>query len=99
MATLGARNVPIGQLAGVLSGLGNLGRPVQDQTGLTGTYDFVLEFAPVSRLAPTDAANTKAPEGPELEQALKQQLGLKLESKKGGVEVWIVDHVEHAAQN
>jgi len=45
MTTLGGRNVPIGQLASVLTGLGNLGRPVQDQTGLTGTYDFVLELA------------------------------------------------------
>jgi uncharacterized protein (TIGR03435 family) len=101
MITLGARNVPLGQLASVLTGLGNLGRPVLDQTGLTGTYDFVLELVPVPRGAPTDAANDSATDsaGPGLEQALKEQLGLKLESKKGGVEVWVVDHVEHATQN
>ncbi len=100
MTTLGARNVPIGQLASVLTGLGNLGRPVLDQTGLTGSYDFVLELVPVPRLAPTDAANASAEStGPGLEQALRQQLGLKLESKKGEVEAWVVDHVEHATQN
>jgi uncharacterized protein (TIGR03435 family) len=101
MITLGARNVPIGQLASVLTGLGNLGRPVLDQTGLTGTYDFVLELVPIPRLGQTDAANDLAADsaGPRLEQALKQQLGLKLDSKKGGVEVWVVDHVEHATQN
>ena len=87
MATLGARNVPIGQLASVLTGLGNLGRLVQDQTGLTGTYDFVLELVPIPRLGQTNAANDLAADsaGPGLEQALRQQLGLKLESKKGGV--------------
>jgi uncharacterized protein (TIGR03435 family) len=101
MTTLGARNVPIGQLASVLTGLGNLGRPVQDQTGLTGTYDFVLELVPIPRLGETDAANDLAADsaGPGLEQALKQQLGLKLESKKGGVGVWVADHVEHATRN
>jgi len=100
MTTMGARNIPIGQLVGVLAGFGNLGRPVLDQTGLTGTYDFLMEFAPERRLAPTDAANASADTaGPGLEQALRQELGLKLESKKGGVEVWVVDHVEHATQN
>ena len=100
MTTMGARNVPLGQLVGVLAGFGNLGRPVLDQTGLTGTYDFVLEMAPTPRGTPTDAANDPADSaGPGLEQALRQQLGLKLESKKGGVEVWVVDHVEHATQN
>jgi uncharacterized protein (TIGR03435 family) len=100
MITLGARNVPLGQLASVLTGLGNLGRPVLDQTGLTATYDFVLELAPIPRLGQTDAANDSADSaGPGLEQALRQQLGLKLEPKTGGVEGWVVDHVEHATQN
>jgi uncharacterized protein (TIGR03435 family) len=100
MATMGARDVPIGQLVGMLAGFGNLGRPVLDQTGLTGTYDFLMEYAPERRLASPDAANdSKDSAGPGLEQALRQQLGLKLESKKGGVEVWVVDHVEHATRN
>jgi uncharacterized protein (TIGR03435 family) len=100
MTTMGARDVPIGQLAGMLAGFGNLGRPVLDQTRLTGTYDFLMEYAPERRLAPPDAANDSADSaGPGLEQALKQQLGLKLESTKGGVEVWVVDHVEHATEN
>lgn len=101
MTSLGARDVPIGQLANVLAGLGNLGRPVQDQTGLTGTYDFVLEFARMPSLGQTDAGNDGIADsvGPGLEQALKQQLGLKLDSTKRGVEVWVVDHVEHPTEN
>lgn len=100
LTAMGARDVPLAQLAGVLAGFGNLGRPVQDQTGLTGTYDFAMELAPMPRGGPTDAVDDSADSaGPGLEQALKQQLGLKLESKKGGVQVWVVDHVEHATQN
>ena len=99
---LGARNVAMALIAGTLSGVGNLGRPVIDQTGLTGKVDFLLEFAPERRPGPEDGANAAAPPdtaGPGFEEALKQQLGLKLESQKGPVEVWVVDHVEHATEN
>jgi len=98
----GARNVSMGLIAGGLTGVGNLGKPVLDQTGLTGKYDFLLEFAPDRRPGPGDGANAPAPldtAGPGIEEALKQQLGLKLESTKGPVAVWIVDHVEHATEN
>ena len=73
-----------------------------DHTGLTGKYDFLLEFAPDRRPGPGDGENASAPldtAGPGIEEALKQQLGLKLESTKGPVDVWIVDHVEHATEN
>jgi len=99
---LGARNVAMGLIAGTLTGVGNLGRPVLDRTGLTGKYDFLLEFAPDRRLGPEDGANAVAPldsAGPGFEEALRQQLGLKLESQKGPVDVWIVDRVEHATEN
>jgi uncharacterized protein (TIGR03435 family) len=103
LLALGARNVTMALIASTLTGVGNLGRPVLDQTGLTGKYDFLLEFAPDRGPAPPDGANTTAPPpdtaGPGIEQALKEQLGLKLESQKGPVNVWIVDHVEHATEN
>jgi uncharacterized protein (TIGR03435 family) len=86
----------------VLTGVGNLGRPVLDQTGLAGKYDFLLKFAPDRRPGPNDGANAAAPPdsaGPGIEEALRRQLGLKLESQKGPVDVWIADHVEHATEN
>jgi uncharacterized protein (TIGR03435 family) len=92
----------MGLIAGTLTGVGDLGRPVLDQTGLTGKYDFLLEFAPDRRPGPEDGAAAAAPldnAGPGFEEALKQQLGLKLESQKGPVDVWIVDHVEPATVN
>jgi uncharacterized protein (TIGR03435 family) len=57
-------------------------RPVIDMTGLTGKYDIRLEFAP-------DISNPHS--APDLFTALTDQLGLKLESQKAPVDVFIVD--------
>jgi uncharacterized protein (TIGR03435 family) len=100
--SFGARNVTMALFASTLTGVGNLGRPVLDRTGLTGKYDFLLEFAPVRAPSPSDGATAAPPPdtaGPGIEQALKEQLGLKLVSQKGPVDVWVVDHVEHATEN
>jgi uncharacterized protein (TIGR03435 family) len=61
------------------------GRVVVDRTGLTGKYDFDLKWA---QDPSADAA------GPSIFTALQEQLGLKLESARGPVEVLVIDHVE-----
>lgn len=66
-----------------------LGVPVTDSTGLKGAYDFVLNWTPDDGRVTTDVAP-----GPTLEDAVKDQLGLKLERKKVDVKVFVVDHVE-----
>ncbi len=74
--------------------------PVVDQTGVTGFYDFTLEFAP--DLAGRRGPNGEAPpsfDGPDIFAALKQQLGLKLESGKGPVEVFVIESAERPADN
>ena len=61
-----------------------------------------LEFAPDRRLGANDGTNAAAPPdtaGPGIEEALRHQLGLKLESQKGPVDAWIADHVEHPTEN
>jgi len=66
-----------------------LRHPVTDATGLTGTYDFDLWWT-------SDDMNTDSfatPETPTLRSAI-QSIGLRLESRKGLVEVVVVDHVE-----
>jgi uncharacterized protein (TIGR03435 family) len=63
-----------------------VGSPVEDRTGLTGAYDFRLEYLP--RLA------TDADPGPDVLDAVQSQLGLKLVSKKVPVETLVIDHVE-----
>lgn len=96
---LGARSVTLQFLADSLSA--NLGRPMIDRTGLSGRVDFLLEFVP-ERAAPRPAPDTSAPEevsGPTLQEALRDQLGFKLESVKSELDVLVLDHIEHASEN
>jgi uncharacterized protein (TIGR03435 family) len=87
---------PISALAAALAT--KVGRPVFDHTGLSGTYDFNLEWSPEQRVSPTtqDTAGRipQPEEGLSLFTALEEQLGLKLESMKGPVDVLVIDHVE-----
>ena len=81
-------------LAAMLSG--EAGRMVLDKTELTGSYDFTLTWANDDE--PT-AANADAASGPTLFTAVQEQLGLKLESSKGPVEVLVIDSVEKPGEN
>jgi bla regulator protein blaR1 len=94
---LDAKGVPIANLTRILSQ--RLGRSVLDATGLTGTYDFTLQWAP----DPTPAApdNVAAPElgGPSIFTAVEEQLGLKLESKRGPVDIFVIEHAERPSEN
>jgi uncharacterized protein (TIGR03435 family) len=96
----GARNVTIAFIADSLSATSGLGRPMLDQTGLSGTFDFILEWTrqPLGP-SPPGAVLPPDPSGPTFEEALREQLGLKLESQKGPVDVIVVDHVEHPSDN
>jgi uncharacterized protein (TIGR03435 family) len=91
----GARNMPMATVVTAFTGLGNLGRPAIDQTGLTGNVDFVIEFR---QDMPGVEIDPSVP-GPVFLEALKNQLGLKLESQKAPVEFILVDHVEHPTAN
>jgi uncharacterized protein (TIGR03435 family) len=65
------------------------GRPVVDRTGLTGSYDMTLDWAPDDASAANDSTA-----GPSLFTALQEQLGLKLEATKGPVEMLAIDRAE-----
>ncbi|MFT4113564.1 TIGR03435 family protein [Silvibacterium sp.] len=77
-----------------------LDRPVVDKTGLTGRYDFSLEWAPDERQfgGELPAAPDDAPSLPFFE-AVRQQLGLQLEARKGPISAIVVDQVEHPSPN
>ena len=81
-------DMTIAMLAAQLSG--QLRGPVADATGLTGKYEISLYWSAARLGAPADST----PAGPDLKQALQEQLGLRVESKKGPVEFLIVDHAE-----
>lgn len=89
--TGGARTV--GALVDALQVLvqqGVVDRPVVDRTGLTGTYDFDLRFAG----AGLGAAYPDASNLPSIFTAFQEQLGLKLETSRGPVEMFVIDSVE-----
>jgi uncharacterized protein (TIGR03435 family) len=97
---LGARNVTMQLISEGLGQLGRLGRPVVDRTGLTGTFDFAIEFTPEFAVARAPGADGQADDpGTRFLDALKEQLGLKLESQKGPVETLVADHIEHPSAN
>ena len=78
-------------------------RPVLDKTGLTGTFDFIIEFTPAAR-PPRPGAGIQPDEsgdesGPTFVEALKDQLGLKLVPETGPVNVLIIDHIEEPTPN
>jgi uncharacterized protein (TIGR03435 family) len=89
------------QLAELLTQL--TGRTVREKTGLTGRYDFDMKMDLQAVLAlaqrmganiPANAANIPQSDGSSLTTALSEQLGLKLESTRGPVNVLVVDSVE-----
>jgi uncharacterized protein (TIGR03435 family) len=100
---IGGRNVTLAMVAESLpgqTGVAVFPRPVVDRTGLGGTFDFSLEWtqAIAGDMAVGPNAEGEEP-GPSIAQAMKQQLGLKLESTKGPVELLVIDHVEQPTAN
>jgi uncharacterized protein (TIGR03435 family) len=73
-----------------------LSRPVIDRTALTGAYDIRLQFTDNAASAtplPADAPNSV------IFTALQEQLGLKLESTKGPVDILVIDHIDRPTAN
>ena len=81
-------SIGLGALANRLSSL--VGRQTVDRTGLTGTFDFDLTWA-------ADAAPDSV--GPSIFTALQEQLGLKLESARGPIDVLVIDQVRPLTPN
>jgi uncharacterized protein (TIGR03435 family) len=105
---LGARNMTMATIAeeaihnsGSLAG--EIDKPVIDQTGLKGGYDFTLEL-PAGTLSffpapPNPDAPPADPKGTPFLTALREQLGLKLVSSKGPIRKLVIDHVEPPSGN
>lgn len=94
-----AHNATMTLFASVLQ-RGILDRPVVDNTGLTGRYDFDLEWAPDESEFGGDLA-PGVPDHPEpdLFAALENQLGLRLEKTRGSIQALVIDHVERPSAN
>jgi uncharacterized protein (TIGR03435 family) len=103
LGNLNVRNANMADFSGLMQSA-VLDRPVLDQTGIVGRWDFTLKWTPDdsqfsgfgARIPPpTDAAN--AP--PNLYTAIQEQVGLKLEATKAPADVMVIDELEKPSDN
>ncbi len=95
----GARDTTVELMAAFFSNVGHM-RPIVDRTGIIERIDFSMEYAPPARGAAAPNADGQASvPGTTFEQAVKDQLGLKLEPAKAPLEIPVVDHVELPSEN
>jgi uncharacterized protein (TIGR03435 family) len=99
-----AHGIPMNPVSHELSQ--QVGRTVLDRTGLTGKYDFTLDWepddpAPMAGNAQGGQPGAPPPDSgsPSLFTAVQEQLGLKLESQKAPVSVTVIDHIEGPSPN
>ncbi len=95
------QKVTMARVARALSGpfrSDELGRPVVDRTGLTGEFDFTLEWAPEIMSQGRRLKSSQELGGPSIFTAV-QQVGLRLQTEKGPVDVMVIDHVERPSEN
>ena len=93
----GGRRVTMEAIAASIGGMEATDRPILDRTGLSGSFDFTIEWShQLQSLSVNPASDTS---GLSLLQALRDQLGLKLEPTRGPVDVLVIDHVEQPSEN
>ncbi len=106
----GGRNVTMDQVANAISTtgglMGGLDKPVQNQTGLAGKWDFVINFAaqpsagmPGPMFGAMGQQQQSDASAPTFLEALSDQLGLKLTNATGPVEQLIIDHIQEPSPN
>ncbi len=87
-------------LSNIVSGMGQFDATVQDKTGLTGRYDFVIKFPPIEPPGQADAQSSLPASDPSSVAFIAAAaLGLKLEKSRGQVETLVIDHIERPSEN
>jgi uncharacterized protein (TIGR03435 family) len=96
----GSRATTMDQLAEAIPAMGRLDRPVVDQTSISGEVDYEIEFVrDVNPNEPPSANPPAADPGPTFLEAVREQLGLKLEPAKVRLRVLLIDHIERPSGN
>lgn len=99
-ARLGSRDATLNILASAVANFVGEGRPVIDKTGLSGRFDFTMKWMVESGGQPQpDLASMPPDAEPSALQALRNQLGLRLESTKALVRTLVIDRVERPSEN
>ncbi|MGA3130893.1 MAG: TIGR03435 family protein [Terracidiphilus sp.] len=97
---LGSRNTTMELLAGFVPLLEQLDRPVVDQTGLSGNFDYEVSFTPPWKIPKEQSTDTQLDlTGPTFLEGLKDQLGLRLKPTRALIQVLVIDHVEEPSAN
>jgi uncharacterized protein (TIGR03435 family) len=98
-ARLAARDASMGELAWVMQ-RSALDRAVVDKTGLSGRFDFDLEWTPdETQFGGNVPKGSPEPPKPDLFAAMQQQLGLRLEATRGPIDAMVIDKVERPTAN
>jgi len=102
----GGRNSPMPSLATLIESLasraGEIDKPIVDRTGLSGRFDYTIVYTPGENGSPGPPdlnAPPPDPQGIPFLDAVRQQLGLRLESSKGPIRSIVIDHVEKPSPN
>jgi uncharacterized protein (TIGR03435 family) len=90
------RRTSMARLAAFLSTLAAMDRPVLDNTGLDGLYDFGLDLHEAAGPWSSDAERLSAP---SFGAVIQQQLGLRLEARRSAIEVFAIEQVERPTAN
>ena len=98
---ISARDITLAQLAAFLPSapIDSLDRPIIDRTGLSGTFDLTIEFKPDTTLTLNGANYQFAESAETFLEALKDQLGLKLQATTGPVQNLIIDNIKEPTPN
>jgi uncharacterized protein (TIGR03435 family) len=95
----GGRDVSMARFTAIMTGVGVVERPMVDRTGINGTVDYTLEWRKVADQVARGAPLELDEDAPTFADALKEQLGIKMQSEKGPSELFFVDHIEKPSDN
>ena len=97
---MAGRDLTIKQISTTITALGLLTRQAVDQTGLSGRFDFTVEFNPERKGPPTSPdAQSDDFQPTTFQEALQEQLGLKLKATRALVDTLVIDHAERPSEN
>lgn len=95
----GGRDATMARFAAIETGVGEVDRPMVDETGIKGTVDYVFEWGKAYHGNGLTPDIQPDPDAPTFQEALKEQLGIKMVSQKAPQELFLIDHLEPPSAN
>lgn len=98
----GGRNISMDAITNAVGGMEYMDHPVVNRTGLAGNFDYTVEWDSRTDTEDFSASTARGPVEPvgnSLLEAMRDQLGLKLDLQKGPVDIIVIDHIEEPSSN